>query len=99
MCAEGNYSGCLGGLLVGNGRLSRSGLTSPRIIDWLAHFDLADQPTAARLLSEIATVNADELVEGLQAGILPYRLWAETTTDPKPFVDKSPPWLNAGIRR
>jgi len=47
-------------------------LTSPRIIEWLAQFDLSDQPIAARLLSDILIVDASELVAGLRAVILDF---------------------------
>ena len=45
-------------------------VSSPRIIEWLAQFELEDQPVAAQLLSEIYTVDANELAEGLRAVIL-----------------------------
>jgi hypothetical protein len=44
--------------------------TSPRVIDWLAQFELEDQPIAARMLSEVLIVDANELVAGLRALIL-----------------------------
>jgi hypothetical protein len=47
-------------------------LISPRIIEWLAQFELPDQPIAARLLSDILTVDANELVSGLRAVILDF---------------------------
>jgi hypothetical protein len=47
-------------------------LTSPRIIEWLAQFELTDQPIAAQLLSDILIVDADEFVSGLRTVILNY---------------------------
>ncbi|MBO9434512.1 hypothetical protein J7394_09870 [Ruegeria sp. R13_0] len=44
-------------------------LTSPRVVEWLGQFDLEDQPTCAKLLSELLTVSADELTSGLRAVI------------------------------
>lgn len=45
-------------------------LSAPKIVEWLAQFDLDDQPTAAELLSMIMTVSADELSAGIRSVIL-----------------------------
>ncbi len=45
-------------------------LAAPKIVEWLAQFELNDQPSAAKLLSEIKTVSADELTAGLRSAIL-----------------------------
>ncbi len=45
-------------------------LTAPQIVEWLAQFELDDQPIGAKLLSELLTVSADELATGLRAVIL-----------------------------
>ena len=41
-------------------------LTEPRVIEWLAQFVTADQPVAENLLSNILTVGADDLIQGLR---------------------------------
>ncbi len=47
-------------------------LRNRNIIEWLAQFESSDQPTAAQLLSEILTVDANELTAGLRTILLDF---------------------------